>query len=136
MAKDAVGTPQKKKLFSNNKTGKSEETLKASRLQTNGDKDEASKYPVVYYRGENMKKDLSKMLNLRQANTKGNEDTSYHEIPHDHIDYRYECIRSLGKGSFGNVILAFDHKEQIEVAVKVVRRDIRFTTQIIKAKVF
>lgn len=47
MAKDAVGTPQKKKLFSSNKTGKSEETLKASRLQTNGDKDEASKYSVV-----------------------------------------------------------------------------------------
>nr|CDS33782.1 dual specificity [Hymenolepis microstoma] len=129
MVKDAAGTPQKKKLFSSNKTDKADETLKASRLQTNGDKDEVSKYAVVYYRGENMKRDLSKMLNLRQAKAKANNDTSYHEIPHDHIAYRYECIRSLGKGSFGNVILAIDHKENIDVAVKVVRRDIRFTTQ-------
>lgn len=129
MVKDAAGTPQKKKLFSSNKTDKPEETLKAGRLQANGDNDEVLKYPVVYYRGENMKRDLSKMLNLRQAKAKANNDTSYHEIPHDHIDYRYECIRSLGKGSFGNVILAIDHKEKSDVAVKVVRRDIRFTTQ-------
>ncbi|VDN97602.1 unnamed protein product [Rodentolepis nana] len=129
MVKDAAGTPQKKKIFSSNRTDKTEETLKSSRLQANGDKDEISKYPVVYYRGENMKRDLTKMLNLRQAKAKANNDTSYHEIPHDHIDYRYECIRSLGKGSFGNVILAIDHKEKMDVAVKVVRRDIRFTTQ-------
>ncbi|VDD81863.1 unnamed protein product [Mesocestoides corti] len=56
-------------------------------------------------------------------------DTSYHEIPHDHIAYRYECIQSLGKGSFGNVILAIDHKTGTKCAIKVVRRDIRFTTQ-------
>ncbi|KAL5968254.1 Dual specificity tyrosine-phosphorylation-regulated kinase 3 [Taenia solium] len=76
-----------------------------------------------------MSKEFAKRLSFRLNGRKNFKDTTYHEIPHDHIDYRYECIRSIGKGSFGNVLLVIDHKEGKECALKVVRRDIRFTTQ-------
>lgn len=57
-------------------------------------------------------------------------DTSYNVVPHDHIAYRYECLESLGKGSFGNVVLVVDHKTREKCALKVVRSDIRFTSQV------
>ncbi|KAL5110794.1 Dual specificity tyrosine-phosphorylation-regulated kinase 3 [Taenia crassiceps] len=94
-----------------------------------GDKDESSRRQIIYYRGENISKEFAKRLSFRLNGRRTSKDTSFHEIPHDHIDFRYECIRSLGKGSFGNVILVIDHKEGKECALKVVRRDIRFTTQ-------
>ena len=37
------------------------------------------------------------------------------------IAYRYEVLGLLGKGSFGQVLKAFDHKEQEYVAIKMVR---------------
>lgn len=39
--------------------------------------------------------------------------------PKDHIAYRYELIKSLGSGSFGNVFSTFDHKTKKHVAIKV-----------------
>ena len=43
--------------------------------------------------------------------------------------YRYEVLRLLGKGSFGQVVKAFDHKEQRNVALKMVRNERRFHSQ-------
>ena len=37
------------------------------------------------------------------------------------ITFRYEVLGLLGKGSFGQVLKAFDHKEQEYVAIKMVR---------------
>ena len=37
----------------------------------------------------------------------------------DHIGYRYEIIKSLGKGSFGQVYKCFDHKDKQYVAMKI-----------------
>ena len=39
----------------------------------------------------------------------------------DHIAYRYEVLELLGKGSFGQVIRAFDHKNREYVAIKIIR---------------
>jgi dual specificity tyrosine-phosphorylation-regulated kinase 2/3/4 len=39
----------------------------------------------------------------------------------DHIAYRYEQIRVLGKGSFGSVIQCLDHKVNEPVAIKLLR---------------
>jgi len=43
------------------------------------------------------------------------------QVTGDHIAYRYEIIELLGKGSFGQVIRAYDHKTKQYVAVKIIR---------------
>jgi dual specificity tyrosine-phosphorylation-regulated kinase 2/3/4 len=40
--------------------------------------------------------------------------------------YRYEIVGKLGKGSFGQVVKAFDHKNKEFVALKVIRNKKRF----------
>lgn len=37
----------------------------------------------------------------------------------DHIAYRYEIVRSFGKGAFGEVIQCLDHKTNTNVAIKI-----------------
>ena len=57
---------------------------------------------------------------------------SYTHIPHDHLAYRYEVLKVIGKGSFGQVVKAYDHKEHHHVAVKMVRNEKRFHRQVRK----
>lgn len=38
-----------------------------------------------------------------------NEQGEYLFVNHDHIAYRYEIMRKLGKGSFGVVLKCLDH---------------------------
>jgi serine/threonine protein kinase len=53
----------------------------------------------------------------------------YYLTKRDHIGYRYEILSLLGKGSFGQVVKCFDHKKQINVAVKLIRNKKRFEKQ-------
>lgn len=50
-----------------------------------------------------------------------NENGEYLWRKGDHVSFRFEIKRQLGKGSFGIVFLCFDHKEKIDVALKIVR---------------
>ncbi|EMG49548.1 DYRK2 Dual specificity tyrosine-phosphorylation-regulated kinase 2 [Candida maltosa Xu316] len=52
---------------------------------------------------------------------------NYIIIPQDHINYRYEIVSNLGTGSFGNVVMAKDHKSQQLVAVKIINNHINFS---------
>jgi dual specificity tyrosine-phosphorylation-regulated kinase 2/3/4 len=45
------------------------------------------------------------------------------------LAFRFEVIEVLGKGSFGQVVKAFDHKHQVLVAVKIIRNKKRFHQQ-------
>ena len=40
---------------------------------------------------------------------------------HDHIQYRYEVLEVIGKGSFGQVLKCLDHKTKELVALKILR---------------
>lgn len=53
------------------------------------------------------------------------DENFYHVVPRDHIAYRFEVAEkpNLGKGTFGQVIKAYDHKERIFVALKLVRNE-------------
>lgn len=47
----------------------------------------------------------------------------------EHIGYRFEVIKKLGKGSFGVVLRAFDHKLKEYVALKVLKNKKRLYKQ-------
>jgi dual specificity tyrosine-phosphorylation-regulated kinase 2/3/4 len=40
---------------------------------------------------------------------------------HEHLAYRYEVVKKLGKGSFGIVLRVFDHKTKEFVALKILK---------------
>ena len=51
-------------------------------------------------------------------------------VRHDeHIGYRYEVVKKLGKGSFGIVLRVFDHKLQVYVALKILKNKKRLYKQ-------
>jgi hypothetical protein len=50
-----------------------------------------------------------------------NQHGDYRYIFNEHIAYRYEIIKDLGKGSFGDVIKVFDHLKKEFVALKILR---------------
>ncbi|XP_034535349.1 dual specificity tyrosine-phosphorylation-regulated kinase 2 isoform X1 [Notolabrus celidotus] len=89
---------------------------------------EVFSYPDVFFVGPNAKKRSGVMGG---ANNSGYDDDqgSYIHVPHDHISYRYEVLKVIGKGSFGQVVKAFDHKSQTHVALKMVRNEKRFHRQ-------
>ena len=50
-----------------------------------------------------------------------NDTQEYNIVMHEHIAYRYEVVKKLGKGSFGIVIRVFDHKTKEFVALKILK---------------
>ena len=90
-------------------------------------------YPQIYFIGANAKKKpgIIGTGNQTMPNNYGYDDHqgSYVHIPHDHIQYRYEVLKVIGKGSFGQVVKAYDHKNHLHVALKIVRNEKRFHRQ-------
>lgn len=95
---------------------------------TNYEHHEIFNYPQIYFVGPNAKKRSGVVSG---ANNCGYDDDqgSYIHVPHDHIGYRYEVLKIIGKGSFGQVVKAYDHKTQTHVALKMVRNEKRFHRQ-------
>lgn len=64
-----------------------------------------------------------------------NESQEYNIVMNEHVAYRYEFVKKLGKGSFGIVMKAFDHKLKEFVAVKVLKNKKRLYKQgLVEAK--
>ncbi|XP_064487237.1 dual specificity tyrosine-phosphorylation-regulated kinase 2-like [Ornithodoros turicata] len=85
-------------------------------------------YPEIYFIGANAKK---RQGILGTPNNCGYDDDqgSYMHVAHDHIGYRFEMLKVIGKGSFGQVVKAYDHKNHQHVALKMVRNEKRFHRQ-------
>ena len=47
----------------------------------------------------------------------------------DHMQYRFEIVQRLGRGSFGQVVKALDHRLGEHVALKIIRNKKRFHKQ-------
>lgn len=88
-------------------------------------------YPEIYFIGANQNKSRLQPGNNITCKNYGFDDASgsYIHVAHDHIAYRYEMLKVIGKGSFGSVIRAFDHKNMQNVALKMVRNEKRFHQQ-------
>ncbi|XP_059805996.1 dual specificity tyrosine-phosphorylation-regulated kinase 2-like [Hypanus sabinus] len=85
-------------------------------------------YPEIYFMGLNAKK---RQGVIGGSNNCGYDDdhAAYILLPHDHIAYRYEILKVIGKGSFGQVAKVYDHKTRQHLALKVVRNEKRFHRQ-------
>lgn len=79
---------------------------------------EISNYPEIYYLGKTKRRLNGKFCDERMY---------YRSFVGDHIAYRYEIMKLLGDGSFGIVIQCFDHKGQVPVAVKILRKGKKFS---------
>ncbi|XP_015588139.1 probable serine/threonine-protein kinase dyrk2 [Cephus cinctus] len=98
-----------------------------SRL-TEFERAEIEKYSEIWYLGL----DACKIHGEEGASQNGGYDDdngSYNKVLHDHISYRYEILEVIGKGSFGQVIRALDHKTGQHIAIKIIRNKKRFHHQ-------
>ncbi|XP_077429677.1 dual specificity tyrosine-phosphorylation-regulated kinase 3 [Vanacampus margaritifer] len=106
-----------------------EQAVRLYRTQlTSLEQTEIHSYSDIYFVGPNAKK--------RPAVTGGSNNCGYDDeqggyinVPHDQLAYRYEFLKIIGKGSFGQVAKVYDHKLQQHLALKMVRNEKRFHRQ-------
>jgi dual specificity tyrosine-phosphorylation-regulated kinase 2/3/4 len=84
---------------------------------------EVLKYPMVYF--FNL---LERKLNGGAEEPTGTHNSGYDNdqgeylyVNHDHIAYRFEIMRKLGKGRFGVVLKCQDHMKNQACAIKIIR---------------
>jgi len=94
------------------------------------ERNEIYHYSKIYYIGSKAAKKKIPGTDFLE-NNHGYDDAEggYLPIAHDHIAYRYEVLKGLGKGSFGQVLKVYDHKSKQYAALKIVRNDPRFLQQ-------
>lgn len=101
------------------------------------EKMEILKYHSVYCAGSQAKKHMATTDQATQNYGYDDENGDYQIVLKDHLNYRYEIVKSLGKGSFGQVVQCKDMKPQSKnsdrtnniVAVKIIRNKKRFHAQ-------
>ncbi|CAG5107131.1 Oidioi.mRNA.OKI2018_I69.chr1.g3161.t1.cds [Oikopleura dioica] len=95
---------------------------------TSYEEEEIKDYPSIYFFGKDSKK-LEGVKGLAHNHGYDDDSGSYLKVLHDHLAYRYEVLEVIGKGSFGSVVKAMDHKTNSLVAVKIIRNKARFHKQ-------
>ncbi|XP_071855014.1 dual specificity tyrosine-phosphorylation-regulated kinase 4-like isoform X2 [Apostichopus japonicus] len=85
-------------------------------------------FPEIWFVGPEAKK-VEGVQGASQNNGYDDENGSYLKILHDHLCYRYEVLEVIGKGSFGQVVRAYDHKSGETIAIKIIRNKKRFHHQ-------
>ncbi|XP_053980584.1 dual specificity tyrosine-phosphorylation-regulated kinase 2-like [Hylaeus volcanicus] len=98
-----------------------------SRL-TEFERAEIEKYSEIWYLGLSAHK-IHGEEGASQNGGYDDENGNYNKVLHDHISYRYEILEVIGKGSFGQVIRALDHKTGQYIAIKIIRNKKRFHHQ-------
>lgn len=94
---------------------------------SNYEQNEILSYSEVHCFGLGSKKVKN---NLNSTNYGYDDDRGdYKVVVGDHIAYRYEILKILGQGSFGQVLRVLDHKTQQKLALKIIRNKSRFHKQ-------
>ena len=95
---------------------------------------ELTDYSEVYYLGLKSKKNQLFEKLLKQGFD--DKETDYILVLGDHIAYQYEIIEILGSGSFAQVCKCWDHKNNKEIALKIIKSHKRFKEQaVVEVKV-
>ena len=106
------------------------QALRAARLNI-FERGEIMDFKQIYFCGT---QGASKIEGNAQAAASSNfgyddERGDYNIVLGDHLEYRYEVVDILGKGSFGQVVRCIDHKTGHLVAIKIIRNKKRFHQQ-------
>ncbi|KAI9261737.1 kinase-like domain-containing protein [Sporodiniella umbellata] len=96
---------------------------------TEYEKTEMLNYNHIYFVGHHAQKKAAS-FNSTLCNFGYDDERGDYMIQlRDHLDYRYEVLELMGKGSFGQVLKCFDHRSGQTVAVKIIRNKKRFHAQ-------
>lgn len=96
---------------------------------TSYEKQEMQKYDPIWFVGHHAKKRPCSPSHALCNYGYDDERGDYLIQIRDHLDYRYEVLEIMGKGSFGQVLKCFDHKTGQTVAIKIIRNKKRFHAQ-------
>lgn len=102
-----------------------------SSLLSSYERQEILGFEEVYFVGETTARKIQATPSLTSSNNFGYDDEhgDYKVINDDHIGYRYQILSELGRGSFGQVSKAIDHKTKQLVALKVIKNKKKFHDQ-------
>ena len=85
-------------------------------------------FKEIYYAGQ--KADKVKAAPWLDFNNGFDDERGDYDVRFgDHISYRFELKESLGKGSFGQCIKCWDHKNREFIALKIIRNKKKFYYQ-------
>lgn len=97
---------------------------------TDFEQSEVFDYPKIYCTGAPTAKKIRGSISNSKLNHGYDDDRGDYLLKmNDHIAFRFEVVAMLGKGSFGQVVKAFDVKMQRYVALKLIRNKKRFHHQ-------
>ena len=91
---------------------------------TDFEKCEILDYDMIYYMGNGVAR-----ANIEPLTGYDDDKSDYNTYVGEQINYRYEILDILGKGSFGQALKCIDHKTQEMVAVKIIRSKKKFYNQ-------
>lgn len=99
-----------------------------SRSLTAFERSEIQQYPAIYFVGDRARK-IHAVEGLPNNGGYDDSNSRYLAKKFDHVAYRYEILSGLGKGAFGDVYRAHDHRTNHQVALKIIRNERRFHRQ-------
>lgn len=80
------------------------------KLLTEYESREILEYPEIYFIGQANIQKIQASSHLEHNCGYDDEHGDYKYLENDHIGYRYEIQKFLGKGSFGTALRCYDHK--------------------------
>ena len=106
------------------------QALRAARLNI-FERGEIMDFKDIYFCGTQNAAKIEGNAQAAASNNFGYDDErgDYNIVLGDHLEYRYEVVDVLGKGSFGQVVRCIDHKTGHLVAIKIIRNKKRFHQQ-------
>nr|XP_022345958.1 dual specificity tyrosine-phosphorylation-regulated kinase 4-like isoform X2 [Crassostrea virginica] len=126
-----TGTPDRTKrdAYGNKLPMTPGEALKQFRSKlTAFEQTEILDYPEIWFLGLEAKK-IEGVPGGAQNNGYDDENGSYIKMIGDQMAFRFEILEVVGRGSFGQVVKVLDHKQDEEIAIKIIRNKKRFHHQ-------
>ena len=84
---------------------------------------------MIYYLGAKPSAKIKASVKLPKNCGFDSSDGDYKVVFSDHINFRYQIIERLGRGSFGQALKCFDYKTWKYVCIKVIKNQSRFFKQ-------